>query len=156
VKPGQLLFLLFISVPIIEIYFLIQMSDVIGGWYTIALVIVTAMAGARLVRSQGVATTQKMQLMMAQGQMPAMEILEGVVILVAGVLLVTPGFFTDAIGFIALLPPVRKHLIGKILKSRLSSMGQQAESPFQQTYEHRPSQTPRSPDVIEGDYRRED
>ena len=91
----RLLFVLFIIIPIIEIFVLMQVGAVLGIWPTIALVIFTAWLGAKYVRQQGLATLNSVQSKMAQGQVPSDEIVTGVMLLVAGVLLVTPGFVTD-------------------------------------------------------------
>jgi UPF0716 protein FxsA len=106
------LFLVFLAVPLAEIYLLIQIGGVIGAGWTITLVVGTALLGAFLVRAQGVSTIRRVQQNMERGQLPAMELLEGLALLVAGALLLTPGFFTDAVGFLLLTPPVRRAVIG--------------------------------------------
>lgn len=111
----KLLFLVFLIVPIIEIYFLITVGSAIGAALTIALIIFTALLGAVLVRAQGFSTFVRVQNQLAQGEMPALEILEGLFLLVAGALLLTPGFFTDAIGFAFLTPPLRRWIIRRLL-----------------------------------------
>ena len=82
---------------------------------TVALILLTAFIGAFLVRAQGFSTFARVQTQMAKGEMPAVEILEGLFLLVAGALLLTPGFLTDAIGFACLTPPLRRWLIRKML-----------------------------------------
>ncbi len=104
------LFILFILVPIIEIALLIQVAEVIGGWPTIALIVLTALVGARLVKQQGLSAIQNAQLEMAQGKMPAQELFTGICVIIAGVLLLTPGIMTDLFGFLLLMPPVRARL----------------------------------------------
>ena len=104
------LFLLFIIVPIIEIALLIQVSEVIGGFATIALIVVTAIIGAKLVKQQGVSAMRDAQLQMAQGQMPAEQLFTGICVIVAGVLLLTPGIVTDVFGFLLLTPAIRKRM----------------------------------------------
>ncbi|WP_426369287.1 FxsA family protein [Pseudocolwellia sp. HL-MZ7] len=106
----RFLFLLFIIIPIIEITLLINIGEVIGAWPTIAIVITTAWLGAKNVRQQGLATMQSVQTKMAQGEMPSAEIVTGLMLMVAGVLLVTPGFVTDILGLLLLVPSVRKAL----------------------------------------------
>ena len=110
----QILFLVFIIVPIIEIAVLMQVGELIGGWPTVGVVILTAWLGAIFVRQQGIATVQKLQTKMAQGQAPSEEIVAGLLLLVAGVFLVTPGFVTDAFGLSLLIPQVRKGLIKSV------------------------------------------
>ncbi|MFK7814842.1 MAG: FxsA family protein [Gammaproteobacteria bacterium] len=99
---------LFLAIPIIEIYLLIKVADVINWLPTIALVVLTAVLGASLLRSQGSQTYLRFNQALSEGRVPANEILEGVALLVGGALLLTPGFFTDLIGFICLLPFTRR------------------------------------------------
>ncbi|HGF7200693.1 TPA: FxsA family protein [Vibrio cholerae] len=113
-----ILLFLFIAVPVIEIALFIQVGGVLGVWLTIALVLLTAIVGASLVRSQGLQTLLTVQQRLAQGQLPAQQILEGVMLAVAGVLLLTPGFFTDILGMLVLLPAPRAYL-AKQLMSRV-------------------------------------
>ncbi len=101
------LFLLFVGVPIVEIGLFIQVGGAIGLWPTLAIVILTALAGTTLMRWQGMMTLRRLQDTLAAGQNPADPIAQGAMILIAGVLLLTPGFFTDAVGLALLLPPVR-------------------------------------------------
>lgn len=105
------LLLAFVLVPIIEIALLIRVSSAIGGGTTIMIVIFTAILGAYLVRQQGFATLQSVQNQMNAGKVPAMEMAEGLALLFAGALLLTPGFFTDAIGFTLLTPTLRRAII---------------------------------------------
>jgi len=116
----QLLFLIFVIVPIIEIAVLMQVGALIGGWPTVGIVIITAWLGAANVRQQGLSTIQNLQLKMAQGEMPSEEIVAGLLLMVAGVFLVTPGFVTDALGLSLLIPIVRKSLINKVQKHLVS------------------------------------
>ena len=146
-NPLGLLFLLFIFVPLVEIYFLIQVGSVIGAIPTIGLVVFTALLGAMLLRFQGMTTLQRTRLSMAQGQVPAIEMLEGVLLLLAGILLLTPGFFTDAIGFAFLIPPLRQALVLWFIKHSDVQM-QARQGPGQGR--HRDTHT------IEGEYRRDD
>ncbi len=95
-----IVFLLFIAVPVIEISLFIQVGSLLGLWPTIAIVLITALVGASLVRSQGLQTLLSVQSRLQQGEIPAQQIVEGVMLAVAGVLLVTPGFMTDTLGII--------------------------------------------------------
>lgn len=112
----QLLFVLFIIIPIIEISVIIQVGDVLGMWPTVALVIFSAWLGAKYVRQQGLSTLQSVQTKMAQGEMPSGEIVTGLMLLVAGVLLVTPGFVTDVFGLSLLIPQVRQAISAQVQK----------------------------------------
>lgn len=142
----QRLLLLFIIVPILEIYLLITVGSFIGVLPTVLLVILTAIVGTYLLRAQGLATLQKMQETLLRGQIPAFALLEGILILIGGALLLTPGFFTDAVGFVCLIPFLRNYLVcwmSKHLKI------------FQPEQSRRADQ-PKSSSTIEGKYRRED
>ncbi len=146
-NPVAIIFLLFLLVPLIEIYFLIKVGDIIGAFPTIALVVFTALLGAMLLRFQGWATLTRGRQALAQGQVPALEMLEGVLLLFAGALLLTPGFFTDAVGFGFLLPPVRRALIHWFLSKsdvRVQQFGGVSRSQDARRY------------TIDGEYRRED
>lgn len=115
-NPMPILFLLFLTVPIIEIWFLIQVGSVIGVSWTILVVVSTAIAGAWLVRSQGLAILRRIQHETALGRVPTHEMLEGLLLLVAGAVLLTPGFFTDAIGFALLIPAMRALISRAIIR----------------------------------------
>lgn len=118
----RLLFVLFIIIPIIEITVLMQVGAVLGVWPTIAIVIFTAWLGAKYVRQQGLSTLNSVQTKMAQGQMPSDEIVTGLMLLVAGVFLVTPGFVTDFFGLSLLIPAVRNGIVNSV-KSQLKTNG---------------------------------
>lgn len=105
---------LFLVVPIIEIYLLIQVGQVIGAGWTIFLVVLTAVIGVWLLRIQGLSTLTRAQRKLQENELPANEILEGMGLVVAGALLLTPGFFTDAVGFLLLLPPTRIWLVKRV------------------------------------------
>lgn len=111
-----ILLVLFICVPVIEIALFIQVGDILGLWPTIGLVLVTAFVGASLVRSQGILTLMSVQSRLQKGEMPAQQILEGVMLAVAGVLLLTPGFMTDALGMLVLLPAPRAKIAQELMK----------------------------------------
>lgn len=102
---------LFVAVPILEIALFIQVGGWIGLWPTLAIVVATAIAGTALMRAQGLAALARLQASLAEGRDPMGPIAHGALILVAGVLLLTPGFFTDAVGLALLLPPVRAAVI---------------------------------------------
>ena len=111
----KILFLLFLTVPLIEIYFLIQVGQHIGALSTILLCILTAALGAILLRIQGLLTLLRAREKLQRGEIPADNLLEGLILLVAGVLLLTPGFVTDVIGFLCLVPSLRSLLALKML-----------------------------------------
>ena len=117
------LFLLFLLVPLVEIYFLIQVGKVIGAGWTVFCVVFTAVLGAALLRVQGLSTLNRVQRSLEQGRMPAVELLEGLMLLVAGALLLTPGFVTDAIGFLLLVPPLRRRAARWLIRKGLMGGG---------------------------------
>jgi UPF0716 protein FxsA len=102
------LFLLFTLVPLMEIYLLIKIGGQIGASSTILIVIFTGFLGAYLARMQGASTMNKVRLNMARGVAPTGELVDALLIFVAGVVLITPGFLTDLAGFTLLVPPARK------------------------------------------------
>lgn len=106
---------LFIFVPIIEIGLFIQVGGLLGLWPTLLIVLLTAVIGASLVRSQGIQTMSSVQSRLNQGEMPAQQIIEGVLLAVAGVLLLTPGFMTDIFGLSLLLPRPRAWFAQQVL-----------------------------------------
>ena len=105
-----LIVFLFLAIPIVEIYLLIQVGEVIGAGWTILLVVLTAVIGVWLLRIQGLSTLTRAQQKLQDNQLPARELLEGMALVVAGAFLLTPGFFTDALGFLLLFPPTRMWL----------------------------------------------
>ena len=115
--------LLFIIIPIIEIFLLIEVGSRIGALWTVMLVISTAVIGVNLLRYQGLSTLSRAQKSMSQGTMPAMEMMEGLCLAVGGALLITPGFLTDTIGFICLIPAARRALIRYIMANATMKMG---------------------------------
>lgn len=127
-----ILVVLFICVPMIEIALFMQVGVFIGFWPTIGIVFLTAIVGASLVRSQGLQTLMSVQSRMQQGELPAQQIVEGVMLAVAGVLLLVPGFMTDAIGMAVLLPKPRAWL-AKQLMQRVKVSGQFTQSGFNQS-----------------------
>jgi UPF0716 protein FxsA len=113
------LFLLFLIVPLVEIYFLIEVGDVIGAGFTVFMVVLTALIGAALVRYQGFTTLARAQAEMLNSRMPALEVIEGAMLLLAGALLFIPGFVTDTLGFLLLIPPLRQSMALRFLKKRV-------------------------------------
>ncbi len=110
------LFVLLIVVPIVEIALFIEIGGWIGLWPTIGIVVATAIAGAALLRAQGTAALGELQRRLDRGEDPTGLLAHGALILVAGVVLLTPGFFTDAVGFALLVPPVRAAVIRFVAK----------------------------------------
>lgn len=104
------LFLAFTLIPVIEIYLFIKIGGSIGAFNTVALVIITGFAGAYLARMQGIQTMFRVQTSLQQGVIPKEELIDALLIFVAGIVLLTPGFMTDAFGLLLLYPDTRNHL----------------------------------------------
>ena len=110
------IFILFLTIPVFEIYLLIQVGSVFGVGFTILTVLATAIIGAYLLRRQGLSTFARAQRSLSKHELPAMEMMEGLILLLTGALLLTPGFFTDAVGFLCLVPVIRQFLVKKLIR----------------------------------------
>lgn len=142
-KLMRIFFLLFLLLPLCEIYFLLKIGVLIGAPLTILMVIGTAVSGAWLLRIQGFSTWMRLQKNLAEGRIPTLEMMEGPILLVGGALLLTPGFISDTLGFLCLLPVMRRKLARYLIENWL-----QSGLP--------PDSTKQAPHTIEGEYRRED
>ncbi|CAA0109645.1 Uncharacterised protein [Zhongshania aliphaticivorans] len=168
----RMLFFLFIGLPIIEMWLLIKVGGLIGALPTIAMVAATAIIGAALLKRQGIDTLTRAQQRMNSGQLPATEILEGLMLAVGGALLLTPGFVTDTIGFVCLIAPLRQALIAimirrGVMQVQMNQFGSGA-GPFTDGGTHFGAGRPRSSDedslnshkvdnvTIEGEYKKEE
>ena len=125
-----MLFPIFIVVTLAEIYVLVSVGQAIGGLSTVLLVVITAFIGSSLLRQQGWSTMAKAQQSMSEGRTPAIEMMEGVVILVSGILLLTPGFLTDALGLLGLMPWSRSYFINHFLEKNAERVFKQRNSVF--------------------------
>lgn len=117
--PILALLLLFIVVPIVEIYVIIQVGEAIGPLWTIALLIADSIAGSLLMKAQGRSAWRRFQLALSEGRMPGREVLDGVLVIFGGALLLAPGFVTDVGGALLLLPPSRA-VIRRVLARRVT------------------------------------
>lgn len=113
----RFLMIFFIVIPLTEMMILFEVADRIGGLYTLSLVVATAVIGVQILKSQGLSTLTRANERLQSGQLPAQEIVEGMMLAGAGALLLTPGFITDTIGFIFLTGPMRRPIARKIIKS---------------------------------------
>src|SRR5919107_1943817 len=121
-----LLVMLFIVVPIAELAILIQVGQLIGIWWTIALLVADAVLGSLLARSQGRATWRRFNEGLRSGRPPAREVMDGALVLFGGALLLTPGFLSDILGLVLLLPPTRalvRGVVGRRLLPRVVASG---------------------------------
>jgi UPF0716 protein FxsA len=134
--------ILFIVVPLLELYVLIEVGSEVGALTVIALLLAAAMAGGLLLRWQGLSLAQRARETLARGELPAVEMLEGMLVVIAGVLLILPGFLSDIAAIALLLPWIRNSLLRRYAASR---------KPAPDTREE-----PRRPQIIEGEFRRED
>lgn len=112
------LILLFTIVPVVELFLLIKVGQVIGAWSTVSIVILTGVGGAYLAKMQGLITLAKIQEEVNQGIMPADKLFDGFLILCSGILLLTPGFLTDLLGFMGLIPWTR-NLVKRWLRKKI-------------------------------------
>lgn len=148
---GLIFLAMFIAVPIAEIAVFIKLGGFIGLGWTLALIVLTALVGTALLRQQGLATLQRAQQSMARNEMPIRELFDGACLLVAGVLLLTPGFITDTFGALLLVPPVREllrqALASRMLKGTIHVQGFPGTGPHSEYRE--PEQRG---DVIDGEY----
>jgi len=144
---GLLLFIL-IGVPIVEIFLFIEIGGAIGAGWTVLLIIATALIGLSMMRRQGLDVLRRAQATQARGGAPLGELAHGVLVLLAGFLLLTPGFLTDSLGFFLLWPTGRAILLATLLEAFLpafiSRFGAGATAR---------RDTPQQNNVIEGDYR---
>ncbi|MEO5343416.1 MAG: FxsA family protein [Gammaproteobacteria bacterium SHHR-1] len=143
-SPFWLILLFLVGIPLFELYFLIQVGSFIGALPTIVLSVFTAVLGALLMRQQGFVTALRAQEAMARGETPALELMEGVLIFIAGVVLLFPGFVTDLLGFLLLIGPLRRLLLLHLLQRVLVQPSQG------------PTQSGEGQRYIEGEFRRED
>ena len=142
-NPFAVLLALLVAVPLTELWLLIEIGSRIGALTTVALVVLTAVLGAALLRWQGFETLRRAQEALARGVPPAVELVEGALLVVAGAFLLTPGFLTDAVGFALLVPGVRHAAAVALLRRWLGPP--RGGGP-----------RPRGPRVIEGEWERRD
>lgn len=146
----RILLLIFIAIPLAEVWLLMQVWNALGGWFTVGSVLLTAVIGVGLLRRQGFATLARVRQRMAQGELPAREMVETVILAISGALLLTPGFFTDALGFAGLIPGLRRWIAAGILRRVPVSVVGGAGF----TVDHRGSA--RDVEALEGEFRREE
>lgn len=145
-KTLQFILLILLMIPFIELYLLLEVGSFLGVFPTIIVIISTGVLGVWLFRQQGFATLKRFQDSVNRGEVPAYEMIEGPILLVGGALLIAPGFFTDILGIICLIPPLRKAIAKYVIEHYLVTA--QAGSPFSQTANERAA--------IEGEFRKEE
>lgn len=149
---GLILLVVFIGVPLIEIGLFIEVGSLIGLWPTIAVVVLTAIVGTALLRHQGLSALTRLQNSLENGEPPIDPVFDGFCLLAAGLMLLTPGFFTDTVGFLLFVPPVRsvlKRLISRRLQ--VNTRGTTSQDGF---HWHASTFSKGSPkdDIIDGEY----
>ncbi len=150
----MLFILLFILTPLLEIYLFIKVGGAIGAVPTIFAVVLTAVVGVGMLRVQGLSTLARFRGAAARGELPAFELLEGVILLLGGALLLTPGFFTDGVGFLCLLRTSRMWMVHYIVRHAVfSGPGSGAGHGFRFV---RGKRRGRRPDILEGEFRGRD
>jgi UPF0716 protein FxsA len=130
--PAWLLLIAFVIVPLVEIFVLIQVGQVIGAWWTILLLIADSILGTWLIRREGGRAFAALRSALNSGQMPAKELADGALILIGGTLMLSPGFVTDLFGILLILPstrPVARRLLTGVVTRRLVSAGAAAYIP---------------------------
>ncbi|MEX2365788.1 MAG: FxsA family protein [Pseudohongiellaceae bacterium] len=151
----RLFLLLFIIVPIAEMLLLFEVSDHIGAINTVLLVMLTAVIGINVLKSQGLSTFSRASRRLNSGELPAQEMIEGLFLAVGGAFLLTPGFITDTLGFIFLIGPSRRFLVRALIRSgklTVFSAGSSARGFTFSSHSQRPG---RDDDVYEAEYTRE-
>ena len=141
-------FLFFIGIPLIEVMLFITIGKYIGLWNTILIIIITGIIGAILVKSQGVATLKKGLEEIQSNKIPIQSMVQGIAIIIAGAFLLTPGFLTDTLGAILLIPPFRSKIAGFVIEYL------KKRSTFRTTFEQYPKNTSETEDekIYEGKY----
>ncbi len=137
------LLVFFIAVPLIEIALFIQVGGIIGLWPTLGVVVLTAIVGAYLVRSQGLTELERLRSSLSELSDPAEPLAHGAMILFAGALLLTPGFFTDTVGLALLIRPVRAWILEQLRKRIVVSRFE---------YGTPPTRPPVDPDILDGEH----
>lgn len=152
---GLIILAAFIAVPLIEIGLFIQVGEQIGLWPTIFVVVITAVIGTALLRHQGLGALNRLQRTMEAGEPPLAPVFDGFCLLAAGALLLTPGFFTDAVGFLLFTPPLRAALrafLGRRIQVHGAGPGPGFHHPGQPQGGGGHFAPPGSDDVIDGDW----
>ncbi len=135
---------LLLLIPLAEVAVFIEVGDEIGALWTVLLTIGTAALGIALVKIQGIRTVLAARQQVAQGQLPAGTMIEGVMLLLAGTMLLIPGFISDTLGFLLLIPAVRSHFAAAIMSRMIVNQRNRAHSQDNATH------------IIEGEFRRDD
>lgn len=124
--PWWLLVVAFVVVPLVEIYAIVQVGQVIGAWWTIALLVADSILGSWLIKREGSRAWQALRTALEEGRMPARELADGALIVVGGTLMLTPGFVSDVFGILCILPftrPVGRRVLARVINRKLVGRG---------------------------------
>ena len=157
--PFGALLVLFVAVPLLEIYVIIQIGQVIGAWWTILLLLADGAFGTWLVRREGRRAWQGLTQALGQGRMPSAELADGTLVLVGGTLMLAPGFLTDVVGVLCLWPltrPLGRRLLARFVAERLIAAPGAGSVRGGPATRRRPGHGPREGDVVRGEVVDED
>ena len=149
--PWWLLAALFVGVPLLEIYLIVQLGQVVGPWWTILILLADGALGSWLVKREGGRAWRALNEALSSGRMPSKELADGSLVLVGGTLLVTPGFVSDVLGLFCILPftrPVARRALSRVIARRLSVT---VAGPPRSAYGPRTHERPGDHEVVRGD-----
>lgn len=129
VFPWWLLLVAFVLVPLAEIYVIVQVGQAVGAWWTIVLLVADSVFGTWLVKREGGRAWRALQMALQEGRMPARELADGMLILIGGTLMLTPGFLSDVVGMLCILPvtrPLGRRVLARMVTRRLLATSAQA------------------------------
>ena len=155
--PWWVLALLFVAMPVLEIWLIVQLGQVVGAWWTILIIIAAGVLGAWLIKREGARAWRALSDALRSGRVPSRELADGALILIGGTLLLTPGFVTDLIGLGCVLPftrPVPRRLLTRLIARRLlvtGPLGGAAQQPRHPRAGGRDDDAPPDPGVVRGD-----
>ena len=124
--PGWVLLVAFVVVPLVEIYVVIQVGQVIGAWWTIALLVADSLLGSWLVKREGSRAFRALRVALQEGRMPGRELADGALVMAGGLLMLTPGFVLDVVGVLLVLPltrPLGRGVLARVIDRKLSPTG---------------------------------
>ncbi|MBF0264034.1 MAG: FxsA family protein [Gammaproteobacteria bacterium] len=147
---GLIILAIFIGFPLIELYFLIEVGSVIGGFYTIAISILTAVLGIHLIKLQGMKTLANMQQKLQQGELPAADVIGAILLSISALFLLFPGFISDTLGAILLIPISRNIIANQLVNSNILRSRVSPSANFHQHFAN--SHNSQDSNIIDGDY----
>lgn len=152
----RIILALFIIIPIIEIFLFMRIGALIGIAPTLGMIVLTAVIGVSMLKMQGLSTLQRAQNNLQENKLPATELVEGIILLLCGALLLTPGFFTDTVGFLMLVPNIRRAAAKTIIKKgKFQFMNGSGFSGFSTDQERQSPNDSQDGDVIDGEFHHE-